>query len=349
MASGEVGRGGRSGLRNVVVALGLVVVSALLVFFVETPLTLQARHAVHTALKPAAMAATLEIDGVGPIQLFLNEEDRVVTPWFWAGRKWEENETRWFVETVRPGDVVVDVGANVGYYTLIAGKLVGDEGRVYAFEPDPKGFELLQRNVRLNGLDNVIVEQKAVSNENGTLRLFLSEENKGDHRVYDPDGEGRASVEVDAVRLDDYFDGVEESVDFVKIDTQGAEFAILEGMQETLRTSDDVVMAIEYSPRHLAGFGATGIQVIQLLNQLRFSMYDLGLGPVAPLRPTAPRYLIQMKPDAARFTNLLLVKGRPELEARIQERWDDYVEDLRAEKEAAPGGSDEPAPPSVAP
>lgn len=312
------------------IALLMCVAAATFVLVVESPFTLGVRHSVQTALKPAAMAGTLDIEGVGPIRMFLNPDDRVVTPWFWAGRPWEENETLWFVQSIKPGDVVVDVGANVGYYTLIAGKLVGDTGRVYAFEPDPQGFELLRRNVQLNGLTNVVLEQKAASNETGTLKLFLAEENKGDHRVYNPEGENRRSVTVDAVRLDDYFEGREASVDFVKVDTQGAEYAILAGMQETLRTSDDVVMAVEYSPRHLAGFGASGIELLHLVEGLGFSLYDLGLGPVVPLRPTAPRYLVPRRPDSARFTNLLLVKGRPAFQEEINESWEAHRQQLLA-------------------
>ena len=86
---------------------------------------------------------------------------------------WEETETHWFVQSIRPGDVVVDLGANVGYYTILRGKLVGEIGRVYAFEPDPVGFEILRRNVRLNGLHNVVLEQKAVSSKPGLIHLDI--------------------------------------------------------------------------------------------------------------------------------------------------------------------------------
>jgi len=172
---------------------------------------------------------TLNIPGVGPMPLFLNPTDPVITGSILKEGIWEASDTHWFVKAVRPGDVVIDAGANIGYYTVLASKLVGPTGRVYAFEPDPTAFEILQRNVRLNGADNVVAEQKALSNANTTLELFIASDNKGDDRIYQPEGEHRPSIKVPAVRVDDYLKGKVDHVDLVKIDTQGAEAVIHRG------------------------------------------------------------------------------------------------------------------------
>ena len=212
---------------------GIAVVAALAGAFWaarETRAGLAAQHALQSFFKPYSMVTTLAIDGVGDVPLFVNPDDQVITPWLWAGRVWEETETHWFVQSLRPGDVVVDVGANVGYYTVLAGRLVGDAGRVYAFEPDPVSFAIMQRNVRLSGLRNVVLEPKAVSNEPGSIRLFLSDKNKGDHRIYQPEGEQRDFIEVEAVPLDADLEGVEGSLDFVHIDPPGAARGIKEGL-----------------------------------------------------------------------------------------------------------------------
>jgi tRNA G37 N-methylase Trm5 len=97
---------------------------------------------------------------------------------------YEEYETDLIKKEIDRGDVVLDLGANIGYYTLLFAKKVGDEGRVYAFEPDPTNFSLLKKNVEINGYRNVVLIQKAVSNKNGKLKLYLNEDNKGDHRFY---------------------------------------------------------------------------------------------------------------------------------------------------------------------
>ncbi len=90
---------------------------------------------------------------------------------------------------------------------------------------------MLQKNVRLNGLTNVTLEQKAVSNAPGELELYLATENKGDHRIFQARGESRESVTVEAVVLDEYFKGRESEINFIKVDTQGAEGVIVEGME----------------------------------------------------------------------------------------------------------------------
>ncbi len=262
----------------------------------------------------------LPVEGVGNVMLYLNPDDQVITPMMLKTHAWEKTETAWFVTGLRRGDVVADVGANIGYYTVLAAMRVGPQGKVHAFEPDPVAFELLKKNVELNRLHNVVLEQKAVSNAPGSIRLFLSEENKGDHRIYQPEGEARPSVEVEAVALDDYFAG-QPAPDFIKVDTQGAELVIYQGMAKTLERAESVVVAIEYSPIHLAGFGATGPQLLDEIERTGFAMYDLGgVGvELEPLVPTDRASLLKrFSPERWHFTNLYLVKGRPDLIEQIE-------------------------------
>jgi FkbM family methyltransferase len=316
--------GGRRGGGRVVrkTIAGVLVVVALLAFrsWLGTSGGLAVRHRLQSWVKPLAAVTTIEVEGVGTLPMFLNPDDAVITPWFLSGRPWEATETHWFIRALRPGDTVVDVGANIGYYTLVGARIVGETGRVYAFEPDPLAFEILERNVRLNRLENVVLEQKAVSNAPGTLRLFLAELNKGDHRIYQPEGEQRPYVEVDAVALDEYLG--DRAVDFIKVDTQGAEALILEGMERLVRNSESLVLALEYSPRHLIGLGSSPEQMLDRIESLDLRLFDLGMGGtrVRPLRSVTPAQLLRrFGPRSELFTNLLLVKGRPDLLAEIDE------------------------------
>jgi len=287
----------------------------------ETTPGLALRHGFQSQAKRVSAVTAIEVEGVDPIAMFLNPEDAVITPRLWSRGVWEPTETSWLVRSLRPGDVFVDVGANVGYYTLLGARLVGERGRVYAFEPDPTNFEILRRNVRLNGFDNVTLEEKAVSDEGGWIQLFLAPSNKGDHRIYQPEGEQREKLDVEAVALDAYFQGREEKVDCLKLDTQGAEAVIVRGMQGLLRRSKSVVMLLEYSPWHLAGLGSTAEDLLGGLAPHGFEMFDFGMGgtELRPLRRVTPERLLRsFSPHRKIFTNLLLVRGRPDLLKRIR-------------------------------
>lgn len=87
---------------------------------------------------------------------------------------YEPKTTSLFKKVIREGDIVVDVGAHIGYYTLLASRLVGDTGKVYAFEPEPRNYDLLLKNLELNNVKNVVAIKKAVSNKKGTLKFYLS-------------------------------------------------------------------------------------------------------------------------------------------------------------------------------
>src|SRR5262249_46293166 len=144
---------------------------------------------------------------------------------------------------------------------------VGPRGRVFAFEPDPANFALLRRNVEMNGYRNVVLSPLAVSDRCGPSRLFLSDSNTGDHRVYDP-ADGRPSVGVETVTLDRYFDGYDGPVDLVKMDIQGAEYGALVGMRGLLARQARVKLATEYWPHALRKGGGDAARYLGLLTEL---------------------------------------------------------------------------------
>jgi FkbM family methyltransferase len=217
-----------------------------------------------------------------------------------------------FLRVVKPGDTFVDAGANVGYYTVIGSRLVGEKGKVYAFEPDPTNFALLQKIVQLNGLTNVVLEQKALSNRKGRLKLFIAEQNKGDHRIYQPDGESRPSLEVEAIRLDEYFKDHTRGIDVLKTDTQGAEGVILEGMTGLLEgRTDGPTIFMEYWPHGLAGMGTDAGALLKKLQSYDYKLYDITPKDNKGLRLVDPADLLAAHPsdDISSQTNLLLLRG----------------------------------------
>lgn len=267
--------GKRIGVFFLLLVLGVLVFLVVANSLADGRLYLQLKHGLQSSQRYEAVA-TLHIEAVGEIKMFLNPDDEGLTPAIVNHGIWEPNETYWFTRSVKAGNTVLDIGANVGYYTLLGAALVGEEGVVYAFEPDPVSFRLLEQNVRLNGLQNVVLEQKAVSNEPGSIRLYLAEENKGDHRIFETEGR-RESIEVEAVSLDEYFRGHEGSIDFVKIDTQGAEAVIIQGMSELIRDNDGMLMAVEFWPYGLSEFGFDAAELLEVLRSFGFHFFDLGI------------------------------------------------------------------------
>lgn len=221
---------------------------------------------------------------------------------------YERTQTELVQREVKEDFVVFDIGANIGYYTLIFARLVGHTGKVFAFEPDPGNFALLKKNVEINGYKNVILAQKAVSDKTGNIKLYLSDSNKADHRTFDSD-DGRRCIEIESIRLDDYFSNYEGKVDFIKMDIQGAEGAALQGMSSLMQKNSHVKMMLEFWPGGLKKFGTEPRDVLEKLIQYGFTLnYMRKKGKV--MRPVGVSELLAIyNVEKWKFTNLFCVKN----------------------------------------
>ncbi len=134
------------------------------------------------------------------------------------------------------GDIFVDVGSNVGYFTLIGSALVGERGKVYGFEPEEQNFHKLSENVSRNSLTNVQVMQAALSDTEGTARLYINPINEGGHTLLES-SDTRVAL-IPTVVFDSWCPPEETSrIRLMKIDVEGFELAVLKGMQKTLEES----------------------------------------------------------------------------------------------------------------
>jgi FkbM family methyltransferase len=240
--------------------------------------------------------------------MFLDPDDSIVCPYLLRDGCFEPFETELMRSRVKPGDVVLDIGANIGYYTLIFARLVGDAGKVYAFEPDPSNFKLLRKNVRANGHRNVVCVPRAVSDVAGPLSLFLCPDNKGDHRIYPSEVE-RWTVAIEAVTLDEYFDGYEGRIDFIKMDIQGAEARALRGMSGLLRAHAEANLITEFWPAGIRRCGDDGRAYLDGLEQLGYRLQHID-ERIESCVPTSVEELLAMYPgDDERFGNLLCVRS----------------------------------------
>jgi FkbM family methyltransferase len=154
--------------------------------------------------------------------------------------------------TPKQGDIVVDIGAHMGRYTIISSKRVGTNGKVVAIEAHPGNFEMLNRNIKLNQLTNVIPLNYAVYSKETKIKLYVPGEESG-YTVYNTIMSNRTGnedkfVEVNANTLD-YLLQLnqirEEEVNWIKIDVEGAEFEVLKGAANVLSKSKDIALLIE--------------------------------------------------------------------------------------------------------
>src|SRR5947209_9922443 len=209
---------------------------------------------------------------IGGHTMHLHPHDDAVSAHLRAHGYWEALETKIALHEIHPGNVVVDAGANVGYYPLLFARLVGERGAVFAFEPDPENFALLQGNVEANGYRNVTLVRGALSDRSGRASLFLDDVNRGDHRLYDS-ATGRGHVPVETIRLDDYVAAFERHIDFIKLDIQGTEPAAVSGMDTILRRNDGLVLMTEFWPYGLRESGTRPLDYLRLLLDYGFTLY----------------------------------------------------------------------------
>lgn len=204
---------------------------------------------------------------------------------------------------VVPGMVVMDVGANIGFYTSALLLRVGRTGHVHCFEPNKTNFAHLSSLV--SHYPNITVNQCAIGSEGGG-KLFVNSSSNIDHRLAAPSvGEGmhggRDTVAVDVVTLDDYCDKLGR-VDFVKMDIQGGEYEALQGMLRTFERFPELLLIMEYWPFGLLRAGVEPSEMLELITLcgLRYIVLD---GHVQDVR--------QMKAcDPLSYTDLLVWSGR---------------------------------------
>jgi len=168
-------------------------------------------------------------------------------------------------EVIKQGDTVIDIGANIGFYTEIMAKAVGSKGKVLSFEPDRTNFKHLSSIAKK--FPQVEIYNLAVGDETKEVKLFSSPDFNVDHHTYD-DGEGRASVTIDQVRLDEFIK--DENIQFVKIDIQGFDFHAIKGMEGIFKSSESMSILGELWPYGLKNAGVDYMESLLFLEKYNF-------------------------------------------------------------------------------
>jgi FkbM family methyltransferase len=259
----------------------------------------------YRTMRPKGMIL-IDVQG---IKLYVDTRDQGIVPFLLTQKVFEEFETELFRTLIKPSMTVVDIGANFGYYTCLAANLVGNKGKVFAFEPEPKNYEMLLRNIDLNQHQNVIPIQKAVSNKVGKTKLFLDRNNFGAPSL----SEGniisrRGFIEVETLTLDTFFDGPNMNrPDFIKIDAQGGEGLIIDGAKHVLQNSP-LKLIIEFWPYGLLQMGQEPLRLINDLINYGFSIQRINGKTHSFTQLNELKFQVNIKKKRSLFFNLFLEK-----------------------------------------
>ncbi|MEV7865305.1 FkbM family methyltransferase [Streptomyces sp. NPDC088124] len=191
---------------------------------------------------------------------------------------WEPHITRWLQSRLKPGDAFVDVGANIGYYSVLASGLVGSTGRVVAIEASPTFHERVVRHIRLNDCRNVRAVNAAVSDSRRAVTFVLaSSANMGANSIVPYDGPAESSFETEAVPLTELLEPDDISrARVIKIDVEGAEGAVVRGMAPLLdRLRPDVEIAVEVAPGRMAQLGDSVEELLTTMRDHGFHTYRI--------------------------------------------------------------------------
>lgn len=238
-------------------------------------------------------------------KFYIDKLDGTISQELILSHKWEEYQTVLFKQNIKKGDIVIDIGAHIGYYTLIAASIVGKKGKVYAFEPDLKNFSILMQNIKVNKYKNIIPINKAVTEKNTKLNLFINPTNTGDHRIYEPKDK-RKTIEIDAVTLDSMLKN--EKIDLIKMDIQGSEILALKGAPYVLANNKALKIITEFWPGGLRLSGGSAEEFLYLLRRNKFDLYNIDEAKNKLIAITDKKLLSAYQVSGDAFTNLLCIR-----------------------------------------
>lgn len=242
--------------------------------------------------------------------LILNQKDAAVSGMIAMGL-YEPYETALFRETLKPGMNVVDIGANIGFYSVIAASHIIPTGTLFSFEPEQTNFDFLEANCFRNNFKNVHRYQKALSDKTGISTLYITKENTGAYSLVN-NRNSHESTTVAVSTLDDILDSKgAPNIDLIKMDIEGGEFNAVKGMKKTIDRSPNLTLFMEFYPNAIRRFGNDPQQFLQTLLEMGLKLFIIdedtkSLRPIAdigsflgdfPKGETAKNILATKKPE----------------------------------------------------
>jgi len=196
--------------------------------------------------------------------------------WDWKlemlSQKYEEDTTNLFKKIIQPNMTVIDIGGHIGYYTTLFAKIVGNNGKVYAFEADNDNFKLLEKNT--GKYKNVILTNKAISDKTGEISFFKINNSTGCHSIIK--SENSQIITVPATTLDEFAKQNNiEKIDVIKIDIEGGEPFAFKGMKELFSKSKSLTVVMEFSPEALKKADVNPLEFLQEIKDYGFAILQI--------------------------------------------------------------------------
>ncbi len=221
--------------------------------------------------------------------------------------KYEPETVQVSKRVIHQGMTVIDIGAHAGYYTFLFSKLVGAPGRVYAFEPHPKNFEILKRNVERHRLDNVTLIQKAVSDKNCHTIFYETPLSMGHSLLPVKSYSNKISTETVSLSYFLQEEGVKE-VGLIKMDVEGGEPEVLEGISGLLKDAHDLSIILEFKPSILRKRNYEPTELLNKLFPMDFEVFVIkGDGNLIRVQPDDAARII---PSIEKCNLLALKSGK---------------------------------------
>lgn len=217
--------------------------------------------------------------GIGQFEI-LNCREHIQQSIFFLGY-YEIRESRLARRLLRAGDIFIDIGANLGWFSILAAKQVGKHGKVIAFEPSANIYNQLHRSIEINHLSNIRLEQIALSDEVGSTTLFgATHENAGlASIIISKDSlQSSAGEQVLVTKFDNYWKKeINSKVRLIKIDVEGAESKVLEGMEQVLQGRMCDYLMVEINDSRLRSIGISAMHTLDFLRSHGYKLFHIGL------------------------------------------------------------------------
>jgi FkbM family methyltransferase len=195
---------------------------------------------------------------------------------FWSGEHYEKGLDQLIKSVVKPGDTVFDIGAHIGFYTILLSKLVQSNGKCYSFEPQKNLHEMIVKTLDLNDISNTIPFNVPLSDKSGKIKFFqtVDQSHSSVSSIVSESEAVGSSYELDCISLDEFIlqNNIEE-IRLIKIDAEGAEAMILNGAKNSLNNKIIRNFLIELHEEQLVSLGSSCAEVISCLEEQGFEVF----------------------------------------------------------------------------